>query len=45
MNSVLTSWLPCPYALSLVMLAGIAGYVLGRWREQLRLLETFKPER
>lgn len=45
MNSLLTNWLPCPYAATLAMLASVAGYGLGRWREQLRLLETLKPER
>jgi hypothetical protein len=41
-------WLPCGYALSLIVgfaaLASAAGYVLGRWREQLSLLEIFGPK-
>jgi hypothetical protein len=36
--------LPCPLALTYMLLAGVVGYWLGRWREQLRLLEVFKSE-
>lgn len=43
----MNEWFPCSYALSLMVLvggcAGILGYFVGRWREQLALLETFGP--
>ncbi len=44
----MNDWLPCLYALALIgtasAIAGIVGYWLGRWREQLWLLEVCKPE-
>lgn len=42
-------WIPCAYALSLIgigmAVAAVASYHLGRWREQLSLLEALRPER
>lgn len=39
---------PCLYALSLIgigsAVSALAGYWLGRWREQLSLLEICRPE-
>jgi hypothetical protein len=39
------AWLPCAYAVGLIgvgmLVAGAAGYWLGRYREQLALLEQF----
>lgn len=40
----MSDWLPCPLALSYLLAAGVVGYWLGRWREQLHLLQMFKPE-
>ena len=41
-------WIPCAYALSLIgigmAVSGVASYLLGCWREQLRLLEILRPE-
>lgn len=39
----MNDWLPCLLALSYMLVAGVAGYWLGSWREQLRLIEMFKP--
>lgn len=36
--------LPCPLALTYSLLTGVVGYWLGRWREQLHLLQMLKPE-
>jgi hypothetical protein len=38
----MTDWLPCFYALALMGAAAAVGYLLGRWREQLALLEMCK---
>lgn len=44
----MTDWMPCNYALALVAAgmatAGMVGFWLGRWREQLALLEILHPE-
>jgi hypothetical protein len=40
----MNAWLPCLHALSYMALAALSGYLLGRWREQLSLLEALKPE-
>jgi hypothetical protein len=40
----MSDWMPCPLALSYMALAALSGYLLGRWREQLSLLEALKPE-
>ena len=44
----MTEWLPCPYAAMLIgastVIAGVIGFWAGRMREQLALLETFRPE-
>ena len=44
----MTEWLPCPYAGLLMgictVIAGAIGFWAGRMREQLALLETFRPE-
>ena len=39
----MTDWRPCLYALVLMGAAAAVGYLLGRWREQLALLEMCKP--
>ncbi len=39
----MTDWLPCLYALVLMGAGAAVGYLLGRWREQLALLEMCKP--
>ncbi len=42
------NWLPCAYALSLIVgvavIASAAGYMLGRWCEQISLLAIFGPK-
>lgn len=44
----MTDWMPCIYALALIAggisTAGVVGFWLGRWREQLALLQTLRPE-
>ena len=44
----MTTWTLCEYALMLIFggvaAAGMVGFWLGRYREQLALLETFQPE-
>ena len=40
----MSDWLPCPLGLSYVLVAAGIGYLAGQFREQLRLLEIFKPE-
>ena len=44
----MTDWMPCDYALALIAggmaASGMVGFWLGRWREQLALLEVFHPE-
>jgi hypothetical protein len=44
----MTDWLPCAYAAMLMgasaVIAGAIGFVAGRMREQLALLELFRPE-
>ena len=44
----MSEWVPCAYASSLIgagmAVAIVAGYLLGRWREQLHLLEVLRPE-
>ena len=44
----MTDWMPCNYALALVAggmgAAGMVGFLLGSWFEQLVLLKIFKPE-
>lgn len=44
----MTDWLPCLYALLLIAMgcafSSALGYRVGRWREQLALLEICKPE-
>ncbi|MGA8515445.1 MAG: hypothetical protein WB821_11850 [Burkholderiaceae bacterium] len=44
----MTEWLPCLYAATLIamgtVVAGSLGYTIGRWREQLALLEMCRPE-
>ena len=41
-------WLPCAYASVLMgvctVIAGTLGFWVGRMREQLALLETFRPD-
>ena len=43
----MNDWLPCPYIASLVGLATVVaaalGFWIGRMREQLALLEIFRP--
>ncbi len=43
----MNDWLPCGYALSLIgvsmVIAAAAGFWAGRMREQLALLEIFRP--
>jgi membrane protein DedA with SNARE-associated domain len=45
----MTHWLPCLYATVLITagsaVAAALGYLVGRWREQLWLLEILKPQR
>ncbi len=38
-------WLPCSLGLGYAVAAAGLGYIAGRFREQLHLLEIFKPER
>ncbi len=44
----MSDYLPCLYALVLIISgivgAAVAGFELGRWREQLSLLELLKPQ-
>ena len=44
----MTDWLPCMYAATLIggttVVAAIIGFMAGRMREQLALLEIFRPE-
>lgn len=44
----MSEWVPCAYASSLIgagmAVAIVAGYLLGRWREQLSFLEMLRPE-
>lgn len=40
----MSDWLPCPLAFSFMLMAAAIGYFAGQFREQLRLLEIFKPE-
>ena len=44
----MNDWIPCAYALSMIgigmAVAAVASYLLGRWREQLYLLEVLRPE-
>ena len=44
----MNSWLPCGYAFTLIgvgmVIAAAAGFWAGRKREQLALLEMFRPE-
>lgn len=44
----MNDWLPCIYAAILIgtssAIAGVVGFLAGRMREQLHLLETFRPE-
>ena len=44
----MTEWLPCPYAAMWIgastVVAAAIGFWAGRMREQLALLETFRPE-
>ena len=41
---IVTNWLPCSYASVLILAAAAVGFWLGRWREQLALLQLLKPE-
>lgn len=45
----MNDWLPCLYATALIAIGSAfsvaLGYWLGRWREQLWLLEICKPGR
>ena len=41
----MTDLLPCLYATVLIVGAAALGYWAGRYREQLSLLEIFKPGR
>ncbi len=36
--------MPCPLGLGYILIAAGIGYLAGQFREQLRLLEIFKPE-
>ena len=44
----MNDWLPCLYAATLMGVTAVAaasiGFVVGRMREQLALLELFRPE-
>ncbi len=40
----MNDWLPCPLGLSYILIAAGIGYFAGQLREQLRMLEIFKPE-
>lgn len=40
----MSDWLPCLVALGYMLIAAALGYSLGKWREQLHLLEVLKPE-
>jgi hypothetical protein len=44
----MTDWLPCLYAAILISSTGlifaVIGYYVGRWREQMWLLEVCQPE-
>ncbi len=44
----MNDWLPCLYATTLIgagtVAAAILGFMVGRMREQLALLEIFRPE-
>jgi membrane protein DedA with SNARE-associated domain len=44
----MNDWIPCFYAVVLITAgsatAATLGYMLGRWREQLFLLEICKPQ-
>lgn len=44
----MNDWLPCLYAAALIggttVVAAIIGFMAGRMREQLALLEIFRPE-
>ena len=44
----MTEWLPCPYAAMWIgastVIAAVIGFLAGRMREQLALLEIFRPE-
>jgi hypothetical protein len=40
----MSDWMPCPLGLSYILIAAGLGYLAGCYREQLRLLETLKPE-
>ncbi len=44
----MNDWMPCPYAASLIglstIIAAVVGFWIGRMREQLALLEAFRPE-
>jgi hypothetical protein len=43
----MSNWMPCLLALAYILVAGAifgtVGFYLGRWREQLHLLQVFKP--
>jgi hypothetical protein len=43
----MNDWLPCPYAAMLIgtstVIAAVFGFYAGRMREQLALLELFRP--
>ncbi|WP_283770161.1 hypothetical protein [Variovorax sp. PCZ-1] len=40
----MSNWMPCLLGIGYVLIAGLLGYWLGCFREQLRLLEIMKPE-
>ena len=44
----MTEWLPCPYAAMWIggstVIAAVIGFLAGRMREQLALLEILRPE-
>ena len=40
----MSDWLPCAYAIALMLATGAIGFLLGRWCEQLLLIALFKPE-
>lgn len=40
----MSNWMPCMLGLTYMTVAACLGYLAGCYREQLRLLETLKPE-
>jgi hypothetical protein len=40
----MSNWMPCLLGLAYIAVSAGLGYLAGCYREQLRLLEIFKPE-